>query len=336
MARKQAKKISAAQQRTGYAILVLLGLISVWLLVQQARFNPALLESLQVTSMVGQLAAGAGQAATAAFIPEVPGFQPLGPPQSHGPENLSDKIDGKAELYLAAGFQEMSCRSFRLESPAGAYLEVFIYDMGTPTNAYAVFSSQRRPGALSLALTANAYATPNALFFTQGSFYVEMVVDRAVEDLPGALAAFTTALLARMPPAAATATLADLFPAEGLAADSVRLNASDAFGLQGFDAVYTGEYILKDGRATAFLAERPSPTEAQAEAQRYRDFLVSFGYRERESPEVLPDGTVLALDTQFDVIMVLDNRVLGVHDVPSWEAALELVARLRQAISGKP
>ena len=182
MARRKAK-VGAAQRLTGYGILAVLGLIV-------AGCHPAV--PLQPGGDRGPPAPDKGRpqavsapalAATAAFIPEAEGFTPLVPTQSYGPDNLSDKIDGKAELYLSAGFKEMSCRSFGLGGTGGAHVEVFVYDMGSAPNAYAVFSGQRRSGSPTIPLTANAYATANALFFTQGQFYVEIVADRASETL---------------------------------------------------------------------------------------------------------------------------------------------------------
>jgi hypothetical protein len=127
MARRKAK-VGPKQKLAGYSILAMLGLIIVWLLVQQAHFNPAVIVASRGLQLQGQPQAVSGQAltATAALIPEVPGFTPLAPTQSFGPENLSDKIDGRAELYLSAGFKEMSCRSFNLGDKEKAYLEVFV------------------------------------------------------------------------------------------------------------------------------------------------------------------------------------------------------------------
>ena len=78
-------------------------------------------------------------------------------------------------------------------------MDVYLYDMGSAPNAYAVFSGQRRPGSPNSSLTANAYTTTNALFFTQGQFYVEIVADRAAETLQKSLEAYATALLAKLP-----------------------------------------------------------------------------------------------------------------------------------------
>jgi hypothetical protein len=337
MARRKAK-VGPTQKLISYGILGLLGLIAAWLLVQQSRFNPAVIVAISPPQLKSRPQAVSGQAlsATAALIPEVSGFTPLAPVESYGPENLSDKINGKAELYLAAGFKEMSCRSYRLASAGEAHVEAFVYDMDSAPNAFAVFSGQRRPGSQSVSLTANAYATANALFFTKGKFYVEIVADRAAETLMSSLEAYAKALLARMPTEGETKDLAALLPKEGLALDSVRLSPADAFGLADFDNVLTGEYSLKSGRATAFMTERETPEQAQAEAQRYQEFLTANGYQKIRAPGAPEDVSVLALDNSFEIIFVQGRTLAGVHDGSSLEAAQELLAQLKTALKGKP
>ena len=337
MARRKAQ-VGPSQKLIGYGILAVLGLITVWLLVQQSRFNPAVTMAIRAPQLSGRPQAVSGQplAATAALLPEVSGFTPLAPIESFGLENLSDKINGKAELYLSAGFKEMSSRRFNLGDLDKAHVEVFVYDMGSGQNAYAVFSGQRRPGSPSLPLTANAYATANALFFTKGRFYVEIVADRASEALINSLEAYATALLAKIPSEGEAKDAAALFPKEGLALDTVRLSATDAFGLAGFNNVFTGEYSLKGGKATAFVAERDTPEQAQADKRRYLDFLTANGYQEVKTPATPGDIPVLSLDNSFEMVFVAGRVLAGVHDATSPAAALELADKLRTAIQGKP
>ncbi len=337
MARRRTK-VGPTQKVVGYSILATLGVITIWLLIQQAHFNPAVAVALRGAKLQGQPQGGSGQApaATAAFIPEVAGFAPLAPAQSFGPDNLSDKIDGKAELYLSSGFKEMSCRSFNVADAGKAYVEAFVYDMGSAPNAFAVFSGQRRPGSPNIPLTTNAYATSNALYFTQGPYYVEIVADRASEALQNSLQTYAKALLAKLPSEGQAApTNADLFPKEGLASDSVRLNASDVFGLEGLSNVFTGEYTFKNGTATAFLAERDTPKLAEADAKRYREFLTTNGYQKIQSPAAAEGVEVLKLDNSYEIILVQGRILAGVHDASSLEAALDLVQKLRTALKGK-
>ena len=338
MARGKAK-VGAAQKLTGYGIMAVLGLIAAGLLLQQFRFNPAVTVAMHTADKGRPQAASASAlAATAGLIPEVEGFAPLVPTQSYGPDNLSDKINGKAELYLSAGFKEMSCRSFGLGGKGGAHVEVFVYDMGSAPNAYAVFSGQRRQGSPTIPLTVNAYATANALFFTQGQFYVEIVADRASESLQKSLEGYATALLAKLPSGgeAPEKDQAALFPKEGLVRETVRLCAADTFGCEGLKNVLTGEYSLKAGKATAFIAVRDTPAQAQAEARRYLDFLAANGYQKVQAPNAPGDIDVLALDDSFEMVLVQGRILAGVHDATTMSAALELAAQLRTGLKGKP
>jgi hypothetical protein len=336
MARRKAK-VGTAQKLTGYGILAVLGLIAIGVLIQQSRFNPAVIVAMRAPDK-GRPQAGSSPAlaATAALIPEVAGFTPLVPTQGYGPDNLSDKIDGKAELYLSAGFKEMSCRSFGLGGPGGAHVEAFVYDMGSASNAYAVFSGQRRSGSPSIPLTANAYATANALFFTQGKFYVEIVADRASETLQKSLETYAAALLAKLPSEGEAKDQAALFPKEGLVRETVRLCAADTFGCEGLNNMLTGEYSLKSGKATAFIAVQNTPEQAQVEAKRYLDFLAANGYQRVQAPGAPGDIDVLGLDNSFEMVWVEGRTLAGVHDATSLAAALDLAAKLRTALKGKP
>ena len=335
MARRKAK-VGSAQRFTGYGILVVLGLIVIGLLVRQARLNPAVRVALHVPLQgKSQVVSSQTPSATAALIPEVEGFIPLAPGESFRPDNLSDKIDGKAELYLHAGFKEMSCRKFALDTAGKAYVEVFIYDMGSAQNAFAVFSGQRRPGSPSSSLTANAYSTANALFFTQGRFYVEIVADRASEELQSSLESYAKALLAKLPVEGEAPVQAAAFPNEGLAPDTVRLCSADSFGCEGLNNVFTGEYSLKEGKATAFIARRDTPAQAQAEAKRYLDFLAANGYQKVQAAGLPADARAFVLDNSFEIVFIQDRTLAGVHDATSLAAARELAAKLKNELKGK-
>ena len=98
----------------------------------------------------------------------------------------------------------------------------------------------------------------------------------------------------------------------------------------------TGEYSLKSGKATAFIAGRDTPEQAQAEARRYLDFLAANGYQKVQTPGSPADISVLVLDNSFEIVFVQGRTLAGVHDATSAAVALELAGKLRTTLKGKP
>lgn len=323
----------------GYAVLSVLALLTVWLFVRQSQFSPAVIVAMNHPKGAGKLVSGqqGEMAALTASYLEALGDAALSPVESYNAETLSDKIDGKAELYLASGFQEMSNRAFTAADAAGARVDVYLYAMESPKDAFAVFSGQRRPGADQLSIAANAYATENAIFLTKDRFYLELIGAQASPQLRPALEAMAQALLAALPAlpydeGQGSGADTDLFPPEGLKKDTVRLAVSDALGLEGFQNVYTAEYALPQGEAAAFLAVRATPEEAAAQAKAYIDFLAANGFKPAAPVQSMPGVTIMTLDTLVQVVMSKGRVLAGVHDAVSSEAALALAAALSRSV----
>ncbi len=323
-----------AERAVSAGVLALLTAAAVWLGCAQSHLSPAVLVALSPPPP--PVAGASGRAfATAAFLDDLAGATPAGAVESYDPETLSDRIDGKAELYLAANFKEMSVRPFAL--PGGARLDASVYAQAAPRDAYAVLSSQRRPGAEPSALAPDAYATQNALYFTRGPFYVELSADRADPATRQALAEVAKSLFARLPAGEASGENAPrdpkaLFPAEGMDSQSLRLAAADAMGMAGFSNVYTADYALAAGAATAFIAGRDTPAAAGAEASAFAAFLLQNGYA-RQAADGLPEGAVLlAAPGSFEIIWTRGGLIAGVHDAISREAAVELAGKLAASL----
>lgn len=338
MARRKAPP-GPGQALAAWTVLAGLAVLAGWLFIRQSAPNPAVEAILRPPVPPGTVRpAGAAAFATAAFLDALSGAAPAGAVESYDPDTLSERIDGKAELYLAAHFQEMSCRAFI--APDGARVQAYVYAMGTPRDAFAVFSAQRRSGAVPNAVAEHAYQTENAFFFAKGRHYAELVADRGGPEVLAGLTAMGAALAGRLPSGDTAgqesgSSEAGLFPADGLDPASVRLAAEDAMGMAGFSNVYTAEYALPEGPATAFLAVRASPGAAEADARAFAAFLTQNGYVPAAADGAPEGATVLAMDGSVEIILIRGNALAGVHDVPTRPAALALAGRLSRALEGK-
>ncbi|HMD61577.1 MAG TPA: DUF6599 family protein [Opitutaceae bacterium] len=149
--------------------LAALAFVLAWVCAQQARFDPAVMIAAAGT-------AAAPPQPSASLLEKWPdGFSPMGAAETFTPGTLSDKIDGKAELYLSAGFVALRDQRVTLDGGAGSWMEAFIFDMGAPANAFSVFSSQRRPKAADAGIGDYSYEAENELCLVHGRYYVELV-----------------------------------------------------------------------------------------------------------------------------------------------------------------
>jgi hypothetical protein len=104
---------------------------------------------------------------------------PQTPPEIFNPDNLYEKIDGQAELYLSAGFQRLKSQSLVKADKSDLWVDLFVYDMGNVLNAFAVFSMQRREDCESVKLGQFSCSIEGALFLVHGPYYLELLASMA-------------------------------------------------------------------------------------------------------------------------------------------------------------
>ncbi len=319
---------SRRETLVGVAILVLLAAIGLGVLYVQRAPNPAVLVYETAGEMPG------APAASADSIPLPDGFSAMSPPEVFGPETLSDKIDGKAELYLAAGFERLTARRVAPgEAAAGGWMEIFAYRMDDPRSAFAVYSAQQREGAQPVSRFRHGYRTANALFFVHGPFYVEIVSSSADENA-GRLQQAADAFAAAHPVAEAEVAEKDLFPADGLLPDSIVLQSADVFGFEKLNDVFIAQYRLNDSVVGAFVSARASTPEAEQLAEAYADFLIRFGGKPEPVDFPAPAVHLVEVFGVYELVFASGSVLAGVHEAEDPGTALLLGGRLLDHLKG--
>ncbi|MBF0301699.1 MAG: hypothetical protein HQK73_01550 [Desulfamplus sp.] len=387
----------------GVSIIVLLIVIAVFIFREQFNFNPAVTAlsekvALSESNLNGSdssfgMLGGSGQYSEntdslsqdlkseeiKSVIRLIKPLLPLTAPESFNAETLSDKINGKAELYLPAGFKSLVCQRFKISTNSDSkkfseisepssnldnsshqtvdfsdnlWIEVFVYDMTLPENAFAVFSRQRRQGSTPVLITQYAYQTENALFFVHGHFYVEMIASEPSENGVKLMTEIGKAFIEDKPELKPKKMeVPDIFPIDGLDKDSITLISSDAFGFDRFDNIYTAIYTLKGSKTnkndstanktdihssnssttiTAFISKRDSSEEAAKLVSEYAEFLVNFGGNKIDSGI---DGVyaIEIMDT-IELIFCSGQYIAGVRDSESLEISKHLVRNIKSRL----
>ncbi len=271
----------------------------------------------------------------ASFAPS--GFRVSGSPERFDATTLSDKIDGKAELYLASEFQSLACQRFDSAPGGDPWFEWFVYDMGNARHAFAVFSLQRRPGAAASRVTELAYTGPNALFFVHGPWYMELIASDSGPAIGAALEAAARRFIEAHPAGETRLEELTLFPGAGQVAGSFTLHPSDVFGWDGLKDIFTMDYQAPSSSITAFASLRATPDEASTLADGYASFLAFNGYAPWTPEGGWPPGfTGFQAFGLYEVVFHRGRVMGGMHECSSAPDAASFARRWAEQMTAPP
>jgi hypothetical protein len=257
------------------------------------------------------------------------GLAPFSPPERFSPDTLYEKINGRADLYLSSGFVSLNTQRFNMDSTAGNWVEVFIYDMATAENAFSVFSMQRREDAQAADIVPNAYRTENALFMVHNHFYLEIIGTDIAEALQQAIGRLAQAFVQAHGGSAVTSLPgAKWFPKSNLKADSLQLVTANAFGYEQLDRIHTAEYLIDGNRLTAFVSDRQTDEAASALAAEYQQTLLTYGAARVDGPSTVAGASVMQFFDTYEIVFSRGRYLVGVHEADSLEAAGKLAGQL--------
>jgi hypothetical protein len=263
----------------------------------------------------------------------------MGAVEAFTPATLSDKIDGKAEVYLAAHVTGMKCQRYALRTGGDAWLELFIFDMAQPANAFSVYSSQKRTDVTPLAVGDYGYRAGNQLAVVHGRCYVEIIGT----DESSALMESATGLARSFVGATKVETHADvrsdesLFPTAGLVPGSVMLLSADVFGCDKLSNVFVAHYRTGQHEYSLFISRRANAADAAATAAIAREFFVNDCGGTLVSPPASSAGAgLIEVSGKYEAVFTSGALVAGVHQAPDRSTAEAALGELARQFAAKP
>lgn len=100
-------------------------------------------------------------------------WEPLGQDRYYYPETLYDYINGGAELFISYGMKRVLSRTYKRSGQPDIQVEIF--DMAEPKNAFGVFCHDREEIDDTYGQGSQVYE--GAILFWKGPFYISIVCD---------------------------------------------------------------------------------------------------------------------------------------------------------------
>ncbi len=310
-------------------LLLILLLIGLGVLLKQSHYDMGRFGIDPVAAGVVQpQAAGLTTEDKQALTSLAPGgFKTLSDAEIYNPENLYEKINGKAPLYLESGFVELFTQRFISDTDESLWMELFVYDMATIKNAFSVYSIQKRADVELLPDKQFGYKTSNAVYFVHGKYYVELVGSSESAELLGAMGQVMQNISSNLP-VDKDANIGELvlFPEEDLVLGSAKLYLTNAFGFEGLTDTFIARYKFADEIITAFLSQKDSAAEAITVFENYYKFLLDNGGK--ELPTTNPKIRFVDFYGTLEIVAVAGPFVLGIHEAENPQLAAKVQKRL--------
>src|SRR5262245_47609568 len=150
----------------------------------------------------------------------IPGWTLAEQARLYNHHNLYDMVDGQAEAFFVYGFEQVATQ--RYQNEADALLEVALWQLATPADAYGLFSSGRAgtpvkicPATASEGCREGDSDAGRRLAFWQDRYYIQVYGRQPLPDAD--LRAFAQAVSAALPAGGEPPALVNRLPQEELA-----------------------------------------------------------------------------------------------------------------------
>jgi len=257
---------------------------------------------LTAAACMGQTLNAQTPAQIKAMLPEVPEWKIAGQIEVFGPENLWDRINGAAPLFLENNFREMTSMQY---TKGEEYITVQAYRHASPVDAFGMYASERSSGLKFFPYGAEAQGDDKNMYFFAGNIYVKMW-SSAPEDLSEVLGQIAKGFAANIDPEANYPKVLQVFPENGKVAHSEAYISSSYLGHEFLHSAYTADY-RQDGRVfQIFVIDAGSKKEASDMLSKW----LSFAGQSQDSGE----GKLLVKDKYNGDVQLFwtDRFIIGI------------------------
>jgi hypothetical protein len=258
-----------------------------------------------------------------------------GRPRHFTPENLYEAIDGEADLYISYGFRELGTLLYYWGSPSDTFFVVDIYDMGSPLNAFGVYSNLRHPEYQFESIGDEGFVHDYGMKFYKDRFLVDVKLGEFSEKCRRAALIVAKETARRIRSSGRAPGLLRLLPEENRVPHSLRYVRREMLN-QGFlPGGLEARYSRNGTEVTCFVVIFDSAAAARQGFAEFRTFQSVSG---RPFPVRLPGQDGLGSATAYHGVLLAflqDSLIAGVQDLPDAESGRPWIEALSARIAGE-
>jgi hypothetical protein len=238
-------------------------------------------------------------------------------------ENLYEQINGRAEYYIAYDVIGMTFASYEEIADSHFSINLSIYDMGTPINAFGVFSGERSSESQPLELGREAYRSGADYYIWQGQYYIQIMASNTSEELKYIGSELAKKLTNLLPDSGESVWGLAVLPMADRVPRSIQYFLVDAMGLDFMRNTYTAKYYKGETVVSIFLSKEDSSESAQKTLQKFTAHAKQYG----KGISLISQDNIKLLSCDmggnYDAVFQKDSLIGGVTGVENESLAIQ-------------
>lgn len=218
------------------------------------------------------------------WLPAVAGWTISDEVEVFNPDNLFDRINGAAPLFIENNFREMTSMEYK---KGADYITIQAYRHATPEDAFGMYSSERSSDLAFLPIGGEAQGDKTNLYFFAGNMYLK-IWSNVSGDVSAELQSIGKGLAEKIDATAAYPLVVRLFPEEGEIPYSVSYITSNFIGHEFLRSVYTARYERGGQSFQLFILDGGTPEGVKDVLTQYMAFT--------KQPQEVKEGELLIKD----------------------------------------
>jgi hypothetical protein len=264
-----------------------------------------------------------------------PGWEVYGKVKQFNKNTLYQQINGRADLFIAYDMHSMTFVSYADKTNPLQFIDISVYDMGTPTNAFGIFSSERSPELPPIRLGRESYRTDASYFIWKGQYYVRIVpseVTKKTDSIGYRMAEkLTNALTDTGEPVWGLTAM----PKKDLVPASIQFYKENAMGLDFMTNTYTALYRKDKSEIMAFLSRQTRADSVHKMADLYAAYARDFGNGVKRLTSDNIELYLCDMDGSFDIYFKKGRLFGGVSSIEDKDLAIRAAIELWHSIAAQ-
>jgi len=197
--------------------------------------------------------------------------------KTFNPDNLYKHINGEAELYLPYGFKTLGAALYISKDSPDKALAADIYKMGSPLDAFGIYSRYRNPDAPEAKIGSGSFVNDSQLMFYQGSYFVQLSASGSTNPEPGAFIDCAWAIAKNIPGGSSRPAELEFLNISGITPRTETYISQSVLGYAFFKKGLTARAILDGESVRIFVILGESEKDAGDMFMRYTVYLKDAG-----------------------------------------------------------